>query len=102
MGCISGEMSRRDNTLLTVDFNLRTKNTPRSLQSPAGTTQWEDKVSSLRDCWVSVSCWLLRRLKSTVNKVLSLRDSLPMKRHFYKLFIFNSFEFNSENSFNRI
>ena len=41
--------SRRDGILLTVDFNLRTKNAPGSLQSPAGTIQGEEKVSSLRD-----------------------------------------------------
>jgi len=41
--------SRRDDILLPVDFNLRTENALSSLQSSAGTTQWEDKVSSLRD-----------------------------------------------------
>ena len=39
--------SRRDGILLTVDFNLRTKNAPRSLQSLAGTTQGEDKVGTI-------------------------------------------------------
>jgi len=84
------EKSRRDNTLLTVDFNLRAGNAVHSSQSPAGTAQWEDKVSSLRGYCANASCWLFRRLKSTVNQVLSLRDSLPLKRHFYKLFIFHS------------
>ncbi|MDR3093143.1 MAG: hypothetical protein LBU62_00680 [Bacteroidales bacterium] len=41
-------------------------------RSPAGTTQKDDKVSSLRD--LGVLSVLLRRLKSTVNKVSSLRD----------------------------
>ena len=88
-GIIQGReiKSRRDGILLTVDFNLRTGNAAHNSQSPAGTTQWEDKVSSLRDCWVSVSCWLLRRLKSTVNKVLSLRDISPLIQYFYKFFI---------------
>ena len=31
--------SRRDGTLLTVDFNLRTRYAPYYLQSPAGTAQ---------------------------------------------------------------
>jgi len=70
--------SRRDGTLLTVDFNLRTENAAQLAQSPA----WDDtfavnQVSSLRDLvetWRAAS--LFRRLKSTVNKVLSLRDSL--------------------------
>ena len=95
---INKQKSRRDGILLTADFNLRNVKTLHvtSLQSPAGTTllppHWGrvgvGLVSSLRDCWVSVSCWLLRRLKPTVNKVLSLRDSLPQTQHYYKLFIF--------------
>ena len=32
----------------------------------------------------------VRRLKSTVNKMPSLRDSFPLTRHFYKLFISDS------------
>jgi hypothetical protein len=73
--------SRRDGILLTVDFNLRTKSVSHSLQSPAGTAQWRDQVSSLRD---SLSAWLAysRRLKPTVNKVLSLRDISPLTRSY--------------------
>jgi len=65
--------SRRDGILLTVGFNLRTRDTIHSLQSPAGTAQWSVKVSSLRDFADRVT-FHLRRLKSTVNKVTSLRD----------------------------
>ena len=42
-----GEKSRRDGILLTVGFNLRTRNDIHSPQSPAGTTQWIVKMSSL-------------------------------------------------------
>ena len=64
--------SRSDDTLLTVEFNLRKLNDVRTLQSPARTTQWIDKVPSLRDLvetWHAASP--IRRLKPTVNKVLS-------------------------------
>jgi len=40
--------SRRDGILITVDFNLRTRNAVYSPCRPAGTT-WRDKVSSLWD-----------------------------------------------------
>ena len=75
---ISKGKSRRDNTLLTVGFNLRMKNAERSPRSPA----WDDtriviaidkEVSSHAGLWCAVAS-LVRRLKSTVNKVLSLRD----------------------------
>ena len=40
--------SRRDNTLLTVDFNLRMRDSERSPQSPA----WDDTllVSNIKQC----------------------------------------------------
>ena len=38
--------SRSDDTLLTVDFNLRKLHDVHTLQSPARTTQWIDKVLS--------------------------------------------------------
>jgi hypothetical protein len=41
--------SCNDDTLLTVDFNLRAESMLHTLQSPAGTTLWSYKVSSLRD-----------------------------------------------------
>jgi hypothetical protein len=66
--------SRRDDILLTVGFNLRrTSDLAYSPQSPAGTTQWIDKVSSLRDL-LSALPFYFRKLKLTVNQVLSLRD----------------------------
>jgi len=81
--------SRRDGTLLTVDFNLRTKGVLCYPQSPAGTALWRGNiVSSLRDFRAYLFC-LIRRLKPTVNKVLSLRDFLPLKLHCYKLFTFH-------------
>ena len=78
--------SHRDGILLTVGFNLRTRNTLHSLQSPAGTTLWKDKVPSLRDFAARVTLYL-RRLKSTVNKVLSLRDISPLTPHYNFLFL---------------
>ena len=68
------KQSRRDDTLLTVDFNLRTEKSLHSPQSPAGTILLRNKeVSSLRDLGDALFC-AFRRLKSTVNKVSSLRD----------------------------
>jgi len=67
--------SRRDNTLLTVgaaQHNLRIEDNYSSL-SPAGTTfsaLYSVASARLRECDVLP----FRRLKSTVNKVLSLRD----------------------------
>ena len=73
--------SRRDDILLTVGFNLRTGNVMHFFQSLAETTQTlhqtstnrDGVVSSLRDLGDGLF-HMLRRLKSTVNKVLSLRD----------------------------
>ena len=94
------EKSRSDDTLLTVGFNLRTRDAIHSPQSPAGTTQWRNKVSSLRDFGRIVSS-LIRRLKPTVNRVPSLRDFapslaergvggrgfvLPLSQHYYKFY----------------
>ena len=79
---IKREKSRRDGIFLTVDFNLRARNAMLSFQSPAGTTQWKDKISSLRDLlWRWTLCF--RRLKPTVNKVLSLRDISSLIQHCY-------------------
>ena len=82
--------SRRDGILLTVDFNLRTINAAHTTQSPAGTVLYLPIVLSLRDCWMSASYRFLRRLKSTINKVLSLRDSSLLIKDCYKFFIFHS------------
>ena len=70
------EQSRRDGTLLTVDFNLRTLDAIYSRQVPQG-RYFGGVVSSLRD-FGGISFCLLRRLKPTVNQVLSLRDYLPL------------------------
>ena len=80
--------SRSDGILLTVGFNLRTRGALRSPRSPAGTAQWSVKMSSLRDFADRVTLHL-RRLKSTVNKMSSLRDFSPLAQHYYKLFIFH-------------
>ena len=69
------EQSRRDGIFLTVGFNLRTKSASYAPQSPAGTILCGYKVSSLRDLNNGLFR-AFRRLKSTVNKVLSLRDIL--------------------------
>ena len=72
------EKSRRDGILLTAGFNLRAKNgvetwRAASLPSPEGTTFCRDKVSSLRD-FDGYTGSQVRRLKSTVNNMSSLRD----------------------------
>ena len=70
------EKSRRDGTLLTVDFNLRSVDTECFCQVPQGRHLGEKIVSSLRD-FEAILVSLLRRLKPTVNKMLSLRDIPP-------------------------
>jgi len=93
LSSISVDKSR---TLLTVGFNLRTRNTLYAHQSPAGTALWNgDFVSSLRDFGGRVFS-LIRRLKPPVNKVSSLRDFSPLTQHYYKLFIFYPLIVNSE------
>jgi len=70
----SARKSRRDSTLLTVDFNLRTRGALYTRTSPAGTGLWKgDFVSSLWDFGKRVFS-LFRRLKPPVNNVQSLRD----------------------------
>jgi len=81
------EKSRSDGILLTVGFNLRTRDAIHSPKSHAVTAQWRDNMSSLRD-FGGKFFRLIRRLKPTVNKVLSLRDFSPLTQHYYKLFIF--------------
>ena len=74
LSSISVDKSRRDGALLTVGFNLRTRNTLYAHQSPAGTALWNgDFVSSLRDFGGRVFS-LIRRLKPPVNNMSSLRD----------------------------
>ena len=73
------ELSRRDNTLLTVDFNLRNMNIARVQQSPAGTTLYASpKVPSLRDlgsCIVS----LVRRLHLRLILVLCTKYAVKFR-----------------------
>ena len=78
--------SHRDGALLTVDFNLRTRNTSSIPQSPAGTILWNNNASSLHDFGEGLFC-AFRRLKSTVHQVLSLRDISSLIQYFYKFFI---------------
>jgi hypothetical protein len=86
MHCVSTK-SRRDGTLLTVDFNLR-KN---QHDEYAAKSRRDDTLSS--HCAVPAGLWIaqevypVRRLKSTVNKVPSLRDFALLKKYFYKFLI---------------
>ena len=75
------EKSRRDGTLLTVDFNLRLMDATHS-EVPQGRYFRAIIVSSLRDFGVTLLC-AFRRLKPTVNKMLSLRDISPNSDEFY-------------------
>ena len=75
---VSKDKSRRDGTLLTVDFNLRAGNASYAPKSRRDDT-WivyvpDNKVSSHAGLQGERSLSLVRRLKSTVNKVSSLRD----------------------------
>ena len=66
--------SRRDKTLLTGGFNRRITSNVCAMESPAGTTL---KISAkYRPCGTGsqFTTFTIRRLKSTVNKVMSLRD----------------------------
>ena len=81
------EKSRRDVILLTVEFILRTLSAVYSLQVPQGRPFGEMFVSSLRDFGAGLFR-LPRRLKPTVNQVLSLRDSSPLNQYYGNLFIF--------------
>ena len=73
--CDTGK-SRRDDTLLTVDFNLRQLDATHS-EVPQGRHFGAMVVSSLRDYGVTLFS-AFRRLKPTLNKVLSLRDNSPL------------------------
>ena len=78
------DKSRRDNTLLTVGFNLRREsNPPKVLQ---GRHLGISNVSSLRDLLLRLVHY--RWLKPAVNKVSSLRDLLKSSQNNYTLFIF--------------
>ena len=70
----SAAKSRSDDTLLTGGFNCRTTRQRTQRQSRAATTLEDGNVPSLRDWAEYTSCSPRRRLKSTVNRVSSLRD----------------------------
>ena len=101
MGCrgVTAEQSRRDVTLLTVEFILRTLRIAHALQVPQGRHFEWMIVSSLRD-FGAMLFHRLRRLKPTVNQVLSLwdiwlrqvslRSDLPLSQRYYKLLILRS------------
>ena len=70
----SAAESRSDDTLLTGGFNRRNTEQRTQRHSRVATTLEDGNVPSLRDCAEHSSCSPRRRLKSTVNKVSSLRD----------------------------
>ena len=78
--------SRRDGTLLTVDAIYGRDATCHVSTSPAGTAHHCAQVSSLRDLPGTVT-FIFRRINSTVNQVLSLRDISPLTQNLYKLYI---------------
>ena len=78
--------SRRDETLLTVDAIYGQDDARHALISPAGTTHHRAKVSSLRDLSGTLP-FIFRRINSTVNQVLSLRNIFPLTQNIYKLYI---------------
>ena len=80
------DKSRRDNTLLTVGFNLRKESKPHKVLQ--GRHLGINNVSSLRDLLLRLVCY--RWLKPAVNKVSSLWDLLPLSKNNYTLFIFHS------------
>ena len=77
---IAGAKSRRDDTLLTVGFNLRNE-----LNNIASKSRRDDTIISTkcRPCGTKreLAASLVRRLKSTVNNVPSLRDFSPKQNH---------------------
>ena len=76
---LSTEKSRSDGTILTVDFNLRNGQYNLSTKS-----RRDDTIpSKYRPCgtWCVSVAFLARRINSTVNKMLSLRDISPLTQH---------------------
>ena len=67
------DLSRRDNILLTVDFNLRIRRCSATPKSRRDDTIIAQKC---RPCGTGkgVAASIFRRINSTVNKVSSLRD----------------------------
>jgi len=73
---------RRGDTLLTVDFNLRARDTTHTLQVPQGRHKTKYKVSSLRDlgCFYRFLSVGYTIVSPTVNKMLSLRDIILVEK----------------------
>ena len=74
---LSEEKSRRDGILLTVGFNLRKK------EAHLRSKSRRDGMSSILNVvpaglWGESRALLVRRLKSTVNNMPSLRDFSPL------------------------
>ena len=91
--------SRSDDTLLTVDaiygqsdgtptFPSRTATTlgTSGTCGTGGGAVRTHQVSSLRDL-PGMLPFIFRRINSTVNQVLSLRDTSPLTQNLYKLYI---------------
>ena len=68
------EKSRSDDTLLTVDFNLRNRNNVHTLPSPARDGAKCARCRPMRDLVDDTVYSRLRYALPTVNKVSSLRD----------------------------
>ena len=72
----SRELSRRDNTLLTVDFNLRHRRSNTTGKVPQGRYMLRKECRPCRTLLYSFTgC---RRLKPTVNSVSSLQDFMAV------------------------
>ena len=84
-----GTKSRSDNTLLTVGFNLRS-----SMFNVVLKSRRDDTIIVPKCCPCGTSeykAFSCRRLKPTVNGVLSLRDISPFMQRCYKMIISHSF-----------
>jgi len=76
---LKDEKSRRDDTLLTVGFNLRSRDAACHVStSPAGTTLITGTKCRPCGTWALCAALPVRRLKPTVNRVSSLRDFSPL------------------------
>ena len=73
---MQSEQSRRDGILLTVDFNLRTKDTAHLLQVPQG-RHFGIIVSSLR-----VGCKKYENILKNIRSLLSHRDRILVENRF--------------------
>ena len=73
-GASKAPKSRRDGILLTDGFNRRKRSNARTLQSPEGTILCAYLKCRPFGTMMPCALFVVRRLKSTVNKVPSLRD----------------------------